>query len=154
LIRLISYWNRKYEKIGVSAMAKIRVTERVNVIDYAPRALITYAEKLEKKGKKILYMNMGDPVAFDFKTPLHIKQALIDAVEKENNEYSPSEGLPEFREAITKREKQAKNVDVSPGDVLVTNGVSEGIQMVMAALVDNGDSDTYTSTERTESWKN
>ena len=28
----------------------------------------------------MLYLNIGDPVAFDFKTPLHIKNALIDAL--------------------------------------------------------------------------
>jgi alanine-synthesizing transaminase len=120
-------------------LTKIRVTERVNAIDYAPRALIAHANEIAESGKKVLYLNMGDPVAFDFATPDHVKQALIEAVEKGNNEYSPSEGLPELREAISRREKQMKGVDVSPGEVLVTNGVSEGIQMVMAALVDAGD---------------
>jgi alanine-synthesizing transaminase len=78
-------------------------------------------------------------VAFDFDTPEHVKQALCKAVEGGANEYSPSEGLPELREAISRKEKRVNGVDVPADKILVTQGISEGIQMVMAALVDAGD---------------
>jgi len=116
-----------------------RVTERVRTIEYAIRDVIVIAKKLEKEGKKIIYLNIGDPVKFDFDTPGHIKQALNEAVEKGDNWYSPSEGLPELREAICEKEKKVNGVEISPENVIVTQGISEGIQMLMAAIVQSGD---------------
>jgi len=117
----------------------VKVTERVRTIEYAIRDVIVHARQVAKTGKKIYYLNIGDPVAFDFDTPQHIKQALIKAVEEGANAYSPSEGLPELRQAITQKEKRVNGVDVFADDIIVTSGISEGIQMVMAALIDAGD---------------
>ena len=61
-------------------MVRIRVTERVRTIEYAIRDVIVYAKALARTGRKIYYLNIGDPVAFDFDTPEHIKQALFEAV--------------------------------------------------------------------------
>jgi aspartate/methionine/tyrosine aminotransferase len=120
-------------------LAKVKVTERVRTIEYAIRDVIVHARQLAKTGKKIYYLNIGDPVAFDFDTPQHIKQALIKAVEDGANSYSPSEGLLELRQAISQKEKRVNGIDVSAEDIIVTSGISEGIQMVMAALIDAGD---------------
>ncbi|MCL6577854.1 MAG: aminotransferase class I/II-fold pyridoxal phosphate-dependent enzyme [Candidatus Bathyarchaeota archaeon] len=120
-------------------LTNIKVTERVRTIEYAIRDVIIHARQVAKTGKKIFYLNIGDPVAFDFDTPQHIKQALIKAVEEGENAYSASEGIPELREAISQKEKRVNGVDISAEDVIVTQGISEGIQMVMAALVDAGD---------------
>ncbi len=122
-------------------MSAIEPTERVRTIEYAIRDVIPYAKQVAKTGKKIYYLNIGDPNAFDFDTPPHIKEALIKAVESggKANAYSPSEGLPELREAISQKEKRVNDVAISPEDVIVTSGISEGIQMVMAALISPGD---------------
>jgi len=120
-------------------LINVKVTERVRTIEYAIRDVIVYAKQIAKTGKKIYYLNIGDPVAFDFDTPLHVKQALMDAVKGGANAYSPSEGLVELRQAISEKEKRVNDVDVSADDVIVTAGISEGIQMVMAALIDAGD---------------
>jgi len=120
-------------------MKTVKVTQRVSEIEYAIRDVIVHARQVAKTGKKIYYLNIGDPVAFDFDTPSHIKQALTKAVEEGANAYSPSEGLPELKQAITQKEKRVNGVDVSSEDVIVTSGISEGIQMVMAALIDAGE---------------
>jgi alanine-synthesizing transaminase len=117
----------------------MKVTERTSTIKYAIRDVIEFAKKLETKGKTITYLNIGDPVKFDFDTPEHVKQALFDAVKAGENWYGPSEGILELREAICKKEKRVNNIDISPENVLVTTGVSEGIFMVMAAIIDKGD---------------
>ena len=117
----------------------MKVTERVRTIEYAIRDVIVYAKELAKTGKKIYYLNIGDPVASDFDTPQHVKQALMRAVEEGANSYSSSEGLPELRQAISEKERRVNGVDVSADDVVVTVGISEGIQMVMAALIDADD---------------
>lgn len=117
----------------------MKVTKRTSTIKYAIRDVIGFAKKLEKKGKQITYLNIGDPVKFDFDTPEHVKQALFEAVKAGENWYGPSEGLLELREAICKKEKRVNNVDISPENVIVTTGVSEGIFMVMAAIIEKGD---------------
>jgi alanine-synthesizing transaminase len=122
-------------------MSVIEPTKRVRMIEYAIRDIIPYAKQVAKTGKKIYYLNIGDPNAFDFDTPPHIKEALVKAVDtgEKANAYSPSEGLPELREAISQKEKRVNDVAISPEDVIVTSGISEGIQMIMAALVNPGD---------------
>jgi alanine-synthesizing transaminase len=120
-------------------LADVKVTARVKTIEYAIRDIIVHANEIAKTGKKIFYLNIGDPVAFDFSTPPHVRQALAKAVEEGANNYSPSEGLPELRQAIAEKERRINGVSISAEDVIVTSGISEGIQMVMAALIDEGD---------------
>ena len=120
-------------------MANVKVTARVKTIEYAIRDIIVHARELAKTGKKIFYLNIGDPVAFDFSTPPHVRQALSKAVEEGANNYSPSEGLPELRQAVAEKERRINGVNISAEDVIVTSGISEGIQMTMAALIDEGD---------------
>ncbi|HEX7142600.1 MAG TPA: hypothetical protein VF222_08990 [Nitrososphaeraceae archaeon] len=59
----------------------------------------------KKNGKNVIYLNIGDPVQYDFPTPDHIKNALIKAVQSDENFYTASEGLPELRQAIVEKEK-------------------------------------------------
>ena len=117
----------------------MRVTERVSDIEYAIRDVIPYAKRLEKKGKKIIYLNIGDPVKFGFDTPEHVKQALAKAVKKGFNGYSSSEGILELREAVCEKEKKVNGIEISPENVIITSGISEAIQLIMAAIVDKGD---------------
>ena len=123
----------------MKALVNIKVTERVRTIEYAIRDVVVHAKALEETGKKIYYLNIGDPVAFDFDTPTYIKHALAKAVEEGANSYSPSNGLPELRQAISEKEGRVNGVDISADDVIATTGISEGIQMIMAALINEGD---------------
>lgn len=113
----------------------MKVSDRTYGVEYAIRDIISHARKYESTGKQIIYLNIGDPVKYDFRTPEHIKRALIDAVENNKNYYAESEGLPELRKAIVEKESQ-KGLQVTEEDVLVTNGVSEGLDMTMASIID------------------
>ena len=115
----------------------LKVSDRSSGVEYVIRDIISYARKYESTGKQIIYLNIGDPVKYDFKTPDHIKAALINAVTKDQNYYAESEGLPELRKAIVEKESQ-KGFPVADSDVLVTNGVSEGLDMTLASIVDPG----------------
>ena len=123
----------------VKALTRIKVTARARNIEYAIRDIIAHTEHLLQEGKKLYCLNIGDPGAFDFPTPAHVKQALCKAVEEDDSYYSNSEGIPELRDAIVKKEKRVNGVNISPDNVLVTDGVSEGIEMTLAALLDPGD---------------
>jgi alanine-synthesizing transaminase len=113
----------------------LKVSDRTNGVEYAIRDIILHARKYESTGGQVIYLNIGDPVKYDFKTPDHIKLALIKAVQENKNYYTDSEGLPELRKAITEKELQ-KGLSLIEDDVLVTNGVSEGLDMIMASIVD------------------
>ncbi len=117
----------------------IKVTSRTSNIEYAIRDVIAHTTQLVKDGKKIYYLNIGDPAAFDFKTPQNVKDALCEAVQTDENYYSPSEGRADLREAIVRKEKKVNNVDITADKVLITEGISEGIEMILGALVERGD---------------
>ena len=117
----------------------MNLTERVQNLEYAIRDVVGHARLMEKKGKEVIYLNIGDPLLFDFDTPEHVKDALIKAIKEGLNCYSASEGMPELREAICEKEKRVGGFDLLPENVIVSNGVSEAIQMVLGALVENGD---------------
>ena len=108
-------------------------------IAYAIREVLIPAKKLEKKGIKIIKMNIGDPIAYDFDTPQHIKDALYQAALEGYNGYAPSEGYEELREEIAKREKRRNGMDYSIDDICVTTGVTEALQMFLAAVLNEGD---------------
>ncbi len=120
-------------------MANVKVTKRASNIEYAIRDVIVHTKDLIKNGKKIHYLNIGDPAAFDFKTPSSLKEALYRAIANEDNYYSPSEGRFELRQAVANKEKKVNDIDISADDVLVTEGISEGIQMLLGAIVERGD---------------
>ncbi|UCD95986.1 MAG: aminotransferase class I/II-fold pyridoxal phosphate-dependent enzyme [Candidatus Bathyarchaeota archaeon] len=114
-------------------------TKRVSAIKYAIRDVVKFAKDLEAKGNAITYLNIGDPVKFDFDTPKHLKSAVCKAVKEGENWYGASEGIPELREAICRKEKRSNGIDLVPEDIVVTAGVSEGILLTMAALIERGD---------------
>jgi aspartate/methionine/tyrosine aminotransferase len=107
-------------------------------VEYAIRDITLSAKKLEKQGQKITYLNIGDPVAYGFQPPENVKDALIKAIKNNQNYYAPSEGLLELRQAIAEKEKR-KGLLTSEDDIIVTNGVSEGLEMLMASIVEPGD---------------
>ena len=113
----------------------MKVSDRTAGVEYPIRDIISHARKYEATGKQIIYLNIGDPVKYGFNTPDHIKQALIDAVKNNENYYTESEGLPELRRAVVHKEKE-KGLSIEENDVLITNGVSEGLDMTLASVVD------------------
>lgn len=116
----------------------MKVSRRVKEVEYAIRDIVVYAKELERKGRDILYLNIGDPVAYDFKTPEHIKKALINSIMQDETNYAPSEGVQELRSIIAEKERE-KGLNAEPSDVLVTNGVSEAVDMVMGSILEDGD---------------
>jgi alanine-synthesizing transaminase len=97
------------------------------------------ADELRRKGKKILSLNIGDPVKYGFETPPHIRHALEKAAEGGLNYYSASEGLKELREAVAEKEKRVNGAQIGPENVVITDGISEAILFLMGAVVDPGD---------------
>jgi len=117
----------------------IKPSKRSQGVSYAIREVVLPARELEKKGIKVLHLNIGDPIKYDFDTPQHMKEALYEATLNKHNGYSPSEGDFEFRKAIIEREKKRNNVDYTFDNICVTTGVTEGLQLCLNAMLNPGD---------------
>ena len=117
---------------------RLKVSKKVAGVEYAIRDVVSAAKKLENQGKKIEYLNIGDPVQYGFQPPENVKNAFIKAIQSGENYYAPSEGLPELKEAIARKEHN-KGLSVTGEDILVTNGISEGLDMVISSIVEEGD---------------
>ncbi|KYK21096.1 alanine aminotransferase [Thermoplasmatales archaeon SM1-50] len=117
----------------------IKASKRAQGIEYAIRDVLLPARQLEKKGITILKLNIGDPNAYDFDTPQHIKDALYTAANEQHNGYAPSEGVLELRRAIIERERTRNNMSYEPDDICVTTGVTEGLQMLLNASLEPKD---------------
>ncbi|MGD0689745.1 MAG: aminotransferase class I/II-fold pyridoxal phosphate-dependent enzyme [Candidatus Bathyarchaeia archaeon] len=117
----------------------MRASRRGQAVEYAIRDIMVKAEEVRRTGKKILYLNIGDPVKYGFETPLHIRDALKKAVDAGSNYYSASEGVKGLREAVAEKENSVNGAHVDPRNVMITQGISEAISFLMGAIVNPGD---------------
>jgi alanine-synthesizing transaminase len=116
----------------------IPVAARVDRMSYAIRNIVAEAQAVESRGVHVRYLNIGDPVAFGFRTPPHLIEAVERAMRDGHNGYLPSAGIPAAREAVA-AEYASRGVPVSPDRVLITTGTSEGIELALNALADEDD---------------
>ena len=119
-------------------LGTLKVSKKVVGVEYAIRDIVLAARKVEQKGMQVDYLNIGDPVQFGFQPPENVKQALINAINKGENYYSSSEGILELRQEIAKKEN-TKGLSIDADEILITNGVSEGLDMVISSIVEEGD---------------
>ena len=116
---------------------EITAAVRLENVRYAIRDLACVADEIVKQGHKVLPLNVGDPLTFDFQTPPHLIEAVYKAMRDGKNGYAPSPGVPEALEAI--RGEAARKGITTVGDVFVTSGVSETVDLCLAALVNPGE---------------
>ena len=86
---------------------EILAAKRLDNVRYAIRDLACFADQVTKQGHKVLPLNVGDPLAFDFETPAYLIEAVYKAMRDGKNGYSPSSGIKPALEAI-RREAEAK----------------------------------------------
>ncbi|HZD42500.1 MAG TPA: aminotransferase class I/II-fold pyridoxal phosphate-dependent enzyme, partial [Methanomicrobiales archaeon] len=87
--------------------------------------------------KDVVSLGVGEP---DFITPWRVREASIYGMEKGRTTYTSNWGLLELRELISKYAYEGTGVDYSPANqILVTTGVSEGIDLAIRAITDPGD---------------
>ena len=116
----------------------VRVSARVSGFTYAIRNIVAEARKVEAAGRRVRYLNIGDPIPFGFKTPAHLVEAVSRAVRDGHNGYTPSVGVPAAREAVAS-EYARRGMPVGVDRVVLTSGTSEGIELALGALADTGD---------------
>ena len=105
----------------------------------SPFLAMAYGEKasaLEKQGKDVIRLNLGEP---DFGAPEPVLAAMKESLNIPDFPYTSALGMPELREAIARFYEFKHGVKISPSRVVVTAGASGALLLASAALVEPGD---------------
>ncbi|MEP1093975.1 MAG: pyridoxal phosphate-dependent aminotransferase [Cyclobacteriaceae bacterium] len=100
-------------------------------------AMTAKARAMKEKGIDVISLSIGEP---DFKTPKHIQEGAIQAINDEKYfSYPPVNGYLDLRKAISEKFKKDNNLDYSPDQIVVSNGAKQSIANVFMAILDPGD---------------
>jgi len=117
---------------------RTRVSHRIgSIAESATLAVDAKAKSLKAQGRPVIGFGAGEP---DFATPDYIVQAAVTAArDPANHHYSPAGGLPDLKRAIVSKTLRDSHYQVTPDQVLVTNGGKHAVYNTFAALLDPGD---------------
>ncbi len=111
-----------------------RTSERVDSI--APSGIRKFFDLLASM-EGIISLGVGEP---DFATPWHIREAAVYSLEKGYTMYTSNLGMPELRHELARYLKDDYSLDYDPnGELLITVGVSEALDLTMRAVLNPGD---------------
>ena len=128
---------RTLTSMPITQSREIAAASRLDNVRYAIRDLACVADEVIKQGHKVLPLNVGDPLNFDFETPAHVIEAAYKAMRDGKNGYAPSPGIPSALQAI--REEAARKGITTVQDVFVTSGASEAVDVCLTALLNPGE---------------
>src|SRR6187401_3271294 len=114
------------------AMTTIRPASRIANFSYAIRNIVVEAKKVEASGRRVRYLNIGDPISFGFQTPPHLIEAVSKAMRDGHNGYTASAGVANARQAVAD-ECSSRGMAMTPDRVILTSGTSEGIELTLGA---------------------
>jgi len=117
----------------------VKPSESLKNVRYEIRGRLAHrAHELERLGYEIIPLNIGNPGLFGFRTPETMRLAMIENL-AESEAYCHQKGIFPAREAVV-MQQQARGVSgVSAEEVFIGNGVSELIDLVLRALLNEGD---------------
>src|ERR1700732_2292281 len=103
-------------------------------------AVFTRAKELEKEGRSIIHLELGEP---DFHAAAPVVDALRAAVAEGRDRYVATRGIPPLRSAIADYLKRTRRLDVAAEQVLVAPGCKMALALAMMALIEPGDEVLY-----------
>lgn len=117
--------------------SSVRFNERVaSMQPSATLAMKSRASDMRRQGHPVVALSAGEP---DFDTPQAISDAGIQAIRDGFTHYTENPGTLELREAICRKLVRDNNLQVSPSQVLCSNGAKQSIALAMHVLCDEGD---------------
>ncbi len=112
-----------------------KISQKAQDMPASPiRKLVPYADAAKSRGIKVYHLNIGQP---DIQTP----QVMLDALKNYDEKviaYSHSAGYIEYRKVLVDYYKSI-NIDITPDNIIVTNGASEAIMFAMQVCMDDDD---------------
>ena len=128
-----------FDKTLASRFLNFLLNESVKVQSSDSQTHLTIflkAKELERKGKKIIHLEVGEP---DFKPPESVKKTLSEIYDKGFGKYGPVKGIPEFRETISKFVNNHFNSKINSDNILVVPGARFGVFLSFNTLLNPGD---------------
>jgi aspartate aminotransferase len=114
-----------------------KLSEKIAAV--APSATLAIsdkAKKMQREGIDVISLSIGEP---DFDTPRHIKDACIDALNRGETHYAPSNGIPELLNAISEKIKKENHFPCTASQAIVSCGAKDAIYEAMEAVLNPGD---------------
>lgn len=102
----------------------------------ATLAVTQKARDLKAKGIDVISLGAGEP---DFDTPDHIKQAGIEAIQRNETRYTAVDGIPELKDAIVKKFRRDNSLEYTAAQIHVAPGGKPVIFNALAATLNPGD---------------
>jgi aminotransferase len=109
------------------------IAKRVRAVP--PSGIRKYFDMASRE-KDIVTLGVGEP---DFDTPYNIKERAMEAIELNCTHYTSNAGLLELRERICQKLRVENAINVSPDEVIITSGSSEGLDIALRTVLDPGD---------------
>ena len=94
------------------------------------------AMQLKAQGEDIVSLGFGEP---DFDTPVHIREAAIDAIRAGKTRYTPVDGTADLKRAIIKKFHRDNELNFKPQQILVSNGAKQSLFNLLMALLNPDD---------------
>ena len=117
----------------------VRPSDSLKTVRYEIRGrLARRAHDLERQGYEIISLNIGNPRLFGFRTPETMRLAMIENL-SDSEGYCHQKGIFPAREAVVMQQQGRGVSGVSAEEVFIGNGVSELIDLVLRALLNDGD---------------
>jgi len=123
----------------MSDQSAIATSESLKSVRYEIRGrLARRAQEMQRQGYEIISLNIGNPGLFGFRTPETMRLAMIENL-PESEGYCHQKGIFPAREAVVMQQQGRGVTGVSAEEVFIGNGVSELIDLVLRALLNDGD---------------
>jgi aminotransferase len=119
---------------GKGAGKKRTISKRVNRL--SPSGIRKFFDMLMSM-EDVISLGVGEP---DYATPWHISEAAVQSLEKGYTMYTSNSGMPELRQRLADHHKEKYDLEYDPaGEILITVGVSEALDLAMRAILNPGD---------------
>jgi aminotransferase len=117
-----------------SSGKKRTISKRVNRL--SPSGIRKFFDMLQSM-EDVISLGVGEP---DYATPWHISEVAVQSLEKGYTMYTSNSGIPELRQGVAQYHKERYGVEYDPfGEILITVGVSEALDLAMRAVLNPGD---------------
>ena len=107
-----------------------------NLSESATLKMTQKSRELKELGHDVIALSIGEP---DFNTLESIKEAAKKAIDDNHTHYTPVNGYPTLRKAVSQKLKRDNGLDFTPEQIIISNGAKQSIANVMYAMVNPGD---------------
>lgn len=114
-----------------------KIADRCSKIsDSKTLALAAKAIELKSQGNDVISLTVGEP---DFTTPKNVKEAAISAIKEDFTKYTAASGILELKKAVVKKYQDDFKVELTPGNIVISNGAKHSLANVILAVCEAGD---------------